>query len=54
MADYVHNLHLLVVGVQTIDMLKANIENIRREYQTHVDDLTYKAYISTKTYIYVD
>ena len=54
LADYVHNLYLLLVGVMPLDHLEANIENIRREYQNHVDDLTYKAFLNTELHLYID
>ncbi|HJP64129.1 MAG TPA: hypothetical protein VJ844_11845 [Mucilaginibacter sp.] len=53
MADYVHNLHLLLVGVLPIDHLEANIPNIREEYHGHVDENTFKTFTESCLHDYL-
>jgi hypothetical protein len=54
MADYVHNLHLLFVGVVQLDFLEANISNIREEYRGHVNDVTYNAFLTSEIHTYIN
>jgi hypothetical protein len=53
MADYVHNLHLLLIGTVPLGHLEANISNIREEYRSHVDDNTFKLFTDSCIHEYL-
>lgn len=54
MADYVHNLHLLLIEIVNLDYLEANIHNIREEYRNHVGDITYRIYTLSKSFLFLE
>ena len=54
MADYVHNLQLLLVEIVDLDYLEANIHNVREEYRNHVGDITYRIYTLSKSFEFLD
>jgi hypothetical protein len=54
MADYVHNLQLLLVEIVDLDYLEANIHNVREEYRNHVGDIAYRIYTLSKSFEFLD
>jgi hypothetical protein len=54
MADYVHNLQLLLVEIVDLDYLEANIHNVREEYRNHVGDITFRIYTLSKSFQFLD
>jgi hypothetical protein len=54
MADYVHNLHLILVGVMPMDFLESHIHHLREEYRGHVNEQVYKVYLTSKTHQFID
>jgi hypothetical protein len=54
MADYVHNLQLLLVEIVQLDYLEANIHNIREEYRNHVGEITFRIYTLSKSFEFLD
>lgn len=54
MADYVHNLHLLIAGIVEIDFVEANTVGLREEYRGHVSELTYNAFLTSEIHTYIN
>ena len=54
MADYVHNLQLLLIEIVHLDYLEANIHNVREEYKNHVGDVTFRIYTLSKSFEFLD
>lgn len=54
MADYVHNLQLLLVEIVDLDYLEANIHNVREEYRNHVGEITFRIYTLSKSFQFLD